>query len=185
MPSHLALLRGINVGGRNRVAMGDLRDLVSALGHGDVSTYIQSGNVLFSAAEGTTGSIAHELADAIAERLAVNATVVVLTRAELAEVIAANPFPGELDPRRVHALIHQEPLTAAARAAIASASELAAPKGGRDEAVLAGRVIYLSTPEGFGRSDLAARLTRPSGPGAAGTARNWATVTKLMELLDA
>lgn len=233
MPSHLALLRGINVGGRNRVAMDDLRELVSGLGHSDVSTYIQSGNVLFSAdgagraegaegaagaagaagakgaerANGTvgakgaerangdaggkraagadTGALAAEISAALADRLAVSASVIVLTRAELAEVIAANPFPAELDPKRVHALIHQRPLAAQSEAAIAAAAELAAANGARDEAVPAGRTIYLHTPDGFGRSDLAARLTRPSGPGAGGTARNWTTVTKLMELLGA
>ncbi len=185
MPSHLALLRGINVGGRNRVAMEDLRKLVGDLGYADVSTYIQSGNVLFSAAGADTGAIARELGAALDERLGVKATVVVLTRAELSDVVEGNPFSTDLDPKRVHALIHQELLAADTEEAIARARELAADRASRDKAVPAGRTIYLHTPEGFGRSDLAARLTRPSGPAAAGTARNWATVTKLMELLAA
>ena len=68
MPTHVALLRGINLGGRNRVAMADLRALVSGLGHADVSTYIQSGNVLFSAPPGAPGTaaIADQMTAAIA-----------------------------------------------------------------------------------------------------------------------
>jgi uncharacterized protein (DUF1697 family) len=185
MPSHVALLRGINVGGHKRIAMADLRELMAALGHTDVSTYIQSGNVVFSCDAGDTHAIAGAIAGAIADRLSVDVPVIVLTREELAAVIAANPFAGEPDGKRVHAVIHPEALGSGREDEIVAALQSASAKGGRDDAVVVGRTLYLHTPDGLGRSDLAARLTRPAGPAGAGTARNWATVTRLMAMLDA
>ena len=184
--THVALLRGINLAGRNKVAMADLRALVTELGHADVSTYIQSGNVLFSAAGDTeVAALALAMTEAIAAKLGVTAPVVVLTRDELAEVVAANPFPDEPDPRRVHAVVLSEPpgpeLTAKLDAAVAQS----AAKGFGDEIRVVDRTLYLHTPEGYGRSDLAAALMRivssPKG-GTTGTARNWATMTKLLAL---
>ena len=80
MASHIALLRGINVGGRNKVAMADLRDVVTSLGHADVVTYIQSGNVVFTAGEreADTKALAKALEEAIAAALGVRPAVVVL-----------------------------------------------------------------------------------------------------------
>ena len=69
MRTHVALLRGINVGGRNRVAMADLRHVVESLGHGDVATYIQSGNVVFASREDDTAAMAEALERSIAARL--------------------------------------------------------------------------------------------------------------------
>src|SRR5262249_49938519 len=110
MATHVALLRGINLGGRNKVAMADLRAVVGELGHTDVSTYIQSGNVLFSAAaDADTGAMELVMTEAIAAKLGVVAPVIVLARDELARVIADNPFHGEPDPRRVHAVVLTEP----------------------------------------------------------------------------
>lgn len=195
MPNHIALLRGINLGGRNKIAMADLRAVVAGLGHADVTTYIQSGNVLFTAAAqdpaGTPGAAAAALAEAmtaaIAAKLGVTAPVIVVPRDELAEIIAANPFPDEPDPRRVHAVVLSEPpwpdLTARLEAALAQG----AAKGSRDEVTAIGRTLYLHTPEGYGRSDLAQTLLRVvHAPkfSATGTARNWATMTKLLSLCD-
>jgi hypothetical protein len=98
MPTHVALLRGINVGGRNRVAMADLREVVLGLGHTEVATYIQSGNVVFTSEEADTARIAAALERAIAEPLGVQPKVIVLTRAELAQVVADNPFPDGPNP---------------------------------------------------------------------------------------
>jgi len=75
MPTHVALLRGINVGGRNRVAMADLREVVLGLGHTEVATYIQSGNVVFTSEEADTARIAAALERAIAKYLGVRPTV--------------------------------------------------------------------------------------------------------------
>jgi uncharacterized protein (DUF1697 family) len=189
MATHVALLRGINLGGRNRVAMADLRALVGELGHTDVVTYIQSGNVLFTAgADADTSTLATGLTKAIAAKLGVSSPVVVVSREELAQIVAANPFPAEPDPKRVHAVVLSEPpwpdLTVkldAARAKSAEADEA-------DRVLAIGRTLYLHTPAGYGRSVLAEALLRVvSSPkaGVTGTARNWATMTKLLALADA
>ena len=186
MATHLALLRGINLGGKNKVAMADLRTLVAGLGHTDVSTYIQSGNVLFTADPGTDcAAAAGELAAAITATLGVTAPVVVVTREELGQIHAANPFPGEPDPKRVHAVVLSGPPAAELTAKLDAAVAQAAAKGAKDEATVIGRTLYLHTPAGYGRSDLAAavlRLVSSPKAGVTGTARNWATMTKLLEL---
>jgi uncharacterized protein (DUF1697 family) len=182
MPRHVALLRGINVGGRNKVAMADLRQIAADLGFTEVSTYIQSGNLLFAADTSDTADMAAALERRIAERLGVRPAVVVISASELAGVIADNPFPHAKDPRLVHAVFRNTDLSDAGRAAVAAAVATAQSNGSRDEAVVVGRTLYLHTPDGFGRSQLAAQLAA-SPAQASGTARNWATVTRLIALL--
>jgi uncharacterized protein (DUF1697 family) len=180
MPTHVALLRGINVGGRNRVAMPDLRETVASLGHRDVATYIQSGNVVFRAG-GDEGDLAAPLERAIKQRLGVAARVVVLARDELAEAARANPYADEPNLKAVHAVFLCEDPGRELIEAVAAAVKQTAAKGSRDRAELAGRTLYLHTPDGYGRSDLAARIMRTT---PTGTARNWATVTKLLGMLQ-
>ncbi len=185
MATHIALLRGINVGGRNKVSMPDLRQVVASLGHTGVSTYIQSGNVIFTALETQTATIASALERAIAEALGVRPRVVVLSRDDLDQVIRGNPYPGEPNPKCVHAVFFGQDIGPDAAAAVAATEKRAAERGGRDEARVAGQTLYLHTPDGFGRSELAALLLgRSSSPVSAGTARNWSTVTKLLALCD-
>jgi uncharacterized protein (DUF1697 family) len=184
MLRYLALLRGINVGGHNKVAMADLRDLAAALGLADATTYIQSGNLLFSCAEADTAELAALLESEIASRLGVRPAVVVLSRGELKQVIADNPFPDETNPKCLHAMFHRDEVGPDHIAAVAATVRRARDTGSRDDATVVGRTLYLRTPDGFGRSELAAQLTRSSVQ-TAGTARNWATVTKLMGMLDA
>jgi uncharacterized protein (DUF1697 family) len=182
------LLRGINLAGRNKVAMADLRALVTDLGHTGVTTYIQSGNVLFTAPpDAGTPAIADAMTDAIASRLGVTAPVVVLSRDELAAVIANNPYPDEPDPKCLHAVFRAAPAGKDLLDRIAAEVEKVAAKGSRDSVRSAGRTLYLHTPDGYGRSELSQALLRiVSSPkaGETGTARNWATVTKLLSLCD-
>ncbi len=185
MPTHVALLRGVNVGGNNKLAMADLRAAVASLGHTDVATYIQSGNVVFTAREADTAALAAALEQAIAQACGVRPRVVVLSRDELGQVVRDNPYQAEPNPRYVHAVFFSEQPGAAVREQIATAERQAAGKGGRDEVTMVGRTLYLHTPDGYGRSELAARLNRAGGGAAAGTARNWATVTRLLALCDA
>jgi uncharacterized protein (DUF1697 family) len=179
--THVALLRGINVGGSNKVAMADLRAVVASLGHTGVATYIQSGNVLFTTPEPDTAALAVGLEQAIAAAFGLRPAVIVLTSDELAQVVRANPYRPEPDPRRVHAVFLSQEPGPAGREAVAAAQRQAAAKGSRDTVTSSGRTLFLHTPDGFGRSELAARLTRAGG-GVVGTARNWATVTRLLEL---
>jgi len=188
VPTHVALLRGINVGGRNRVAMADLREVVSSLGHAGVATYIQSGNVLFSSDQADTARLAADLEQAIAGRLGVQPGVVVLTRDDLARAMRDNPYASEPNPKHVHVIFLPADPEPGMAAGLAQAQRQAAGKGSRDTVTLAGRAVFLHTPDGFGTSELAKLLGRAGGPlsaKGAGTARNWATVTKLLELCDA
>ena len=192
MASHVALLRGINVGGRNKVPMADLREVVAALGHTGVTTYIQSGNVLFSTTDTDTAKLAGALETAIEDRFGLWSSVVVLSRDELAEVLAANPYSDEPDPRLVHVVFRNAEPSPEVRDRIEAAVKAAAAKGSRDTAHSAGRALYLHTPDGFGRSELAQNLMRimtpPSKqkkqPALAATARNLATSTKLLSLCE-
>lgn len=182
--THVALLRGINVGGRKKVAMADLRQVTESLGHSGVSTYIQSGNVLFTTEERETTALSRDLERAIAERLGVECRVVVLSREELEQAIRGNPYPGEQNPKLVHLLfLGAEPGPELARQ-VTDAQQRAKQKGSRDTVQLAGRVLYLHTPDGYQRSELAALLARLGGGQHEGgwTARNWATATKLLAL---
>ena len=185
MPTHVALLRGINLGGNKRIAMAGLREVVSSLGHADVSTYIQSGNVLFSSGRTDPAALAAEMQAAIAEGLQVQAGVVVLTRDQLAQVIEDNPYPGEPNPKFVHVVFLPAEPAPEMVASVAAAQDTVAQKGSRDTAQYAGRALFLHTPDGFGRSELAALLSRagrPMSAQGAGTARNMATVGKLLDM---
>jgi uncharacterized protein (DUF1697 family) len=192
MASHVALLRGINVGGRNKVPMADLREVVASLGHTGVTTYIQSGNVLFSSAETDTAKLAAALEAAIAERFGIWASVVVLSRDELAEVLASNPYPDEPNPKLVHVVFLNAEPPDDLLGRVAAAESAVAAKGSRDTVQAAGPALFLHTPDGFGTSELAQTLFRvisppakqKKQPGLAATARNWATATKLLSLCE-
>jgi uncharacterized protein (DUF1697 family) len=162
--------------------MADLRAVAAALGHTDVATYIQSGNLVFSSTATDVTTLADDLEQEIAARLGVRPAVVVLSRAELAQVIADNPFPDEVNPKSLHAVFRRRAIDKTDIDDIALAVQRAKQSGSRDNAVAVGRTLYLRTPDGLGRSDLAAQLGR-SKVQSAGTARNWATVTKLMAML--
>lgn len=189
MPTtHVALLRGINVGGNKKVAMADLRAVVGELGHTDVSTYINSGNVLFTPPSGQdSATMARDMTEAIAAKLGVSSTVVIVTRDELARVIADNPFPHEPEPRWVHAVFLNGPPGPELMDKIDAAVAAAAAKGSRDSVRAVGRVLYLHTPDGFGTSEVAEATMKIVGApktGVVGTARNWATTNKLLALCD-
>lgn len=183
MPTHVALLRGINVGRGPRIAMPDLRGIVESLGHTDVATYIQSGNVVFTARRATVEAMAAELEKAIAEATDVSCAVVVLTRAGLVKAVEDNPYPDEQNGKFLHAGFRQDGFSAADRKAVQAAVERAAAKGSPDAATVVGGTLYLHTPDGLGRSLLAAELTSKSAPDRT-TMRNWSTVTKLLTMLE-
>lgn len=189
MRTHVALVRGINVLGRNKVSMPELRAVVEALGHGDVITYIQSGNVVFTVAASSAdrATLADDIERAIADRLSVCPAVIVVSHDDLAQVVRNNPFPRETDHRCLHAVFLRDVPDSAGLASVGAAVERAQAKGSRDDAQVVGRTLYLWTPDGFARSSLRAELSRQGRhrtPMDAGTARNWATVTTLLSLLD-
>ena len=191
MASHVALLRGINVGGRNKVPMADLREVVTSLGHTGVSTYIQSGNVLFSTADTDNARLAAALESAIEDRFGIWSSVVVLSRDELAQVLAANPYPDEPNARMVHVVFLNTEPPQDLLARISAAESAVAAKGSRDTVQAAGHALFLHTPDGYGTSELAQAVfkiisppAKSKKPGLAATARNWATAAKLLSLCE-
>ena len=185
MASHVALLRGINVGGRNKVPMAELREVVTSLGHTGVTTYIQSGNVLFTTPEADPAKLTSELEAAMTGTFGIESSVVVLSRDELALVLDQNPYPGEPNPKLVHVVfLNGEPPTGLLER-IKAAESAAAAKGSRDTVTAIGPALYLNTPDGYGTSELAQVLLRILGQaGTAATARNWATARALLSLCE-
>ena len=110
--------------------------------------------------------------------------MVVLSRDDLARAVRDNPYPDEPNPKLVHAVFFRGQVPAGAADAIEAGQRRAAERGGgQDDARIVGSTIFLHTPGGFGRSELALFLLgRSASPVAAGTARNWSTVTKLLDL---
>jgi uncharacterized protein (DUF1697 family) len=188
MASHVALLRGINVGGRNKVPMADLREVVTSLGHTGVTTYIQSGNVLFTTPEADTAGLASALEAAITDRFGIASPVVIVTREELAQILAGNPYPDEPNPKFVHVVFLSAEPPPDLLDRIEAAQSTVAGHGSHDTVTVAGRVLFLHTPGGYGTSELSELLFRIIGArgakGLVATARNWATATKLLALCD-
>lgn len=172
---HVALLRGINVGGHRRVGMPALANVFTDLGYEGVQTYIQSGNVVFRAHVADSAGIEA----AIEQRFGFPVQVALRTGAEWARAIAGNPYPVQAaaDGSKVHlALLSAEP------DAEGLASLQAVPRG-RDNWQLDGRNLYLDLPNGAGRTKLDhGTLERRLGVGV--TVRNWKTVGALGQLLD-
>jgi uncharacterized protein (DUF1697 family) len=195
MATHVALLRGINVGGRNKVPMAELREVVASLGHTGVTTYIQSGNVLFSTAKDDNATLASALEAAITEAFGLWSSVVVLSRDELARILDTNPHPEEPNPKLVHVVFLNAELPPGVLERIKDAETASAAKGSRDTVTAIGQALFLHTPDGYGTSELAQALFRiigapgktsagGTGQGIAATARNWATATKLLSLCE-
>jgi uncharacterized protein (DUF1697 family) len=145
MATHVALLRGINVGGRNKVPMAGLREVAASLGHTGVTTYIQSGNVLFSTDEEDTAKLAPALEAAITEAFGVWSSVVVLSRDELARILDTNPYRDEPNPRLVHVVFLNAELPADVLGRIKAAESASAAKGSRDAVTAADPARNLAT----------------------------------------
>jgi uncharacterized protein (DUF1697 family) len=177
MARHIALLRGINLGSRNRVPMPELRELLTANGYDDPRTLVQSGNVVLSSRK-RPDTVARDLEALIAERFGIEVPVVVRSRDELAAVIEANPLDEAVaDPKRFQVSF----LSAAPEASVVESLESAdvAP----EQIAVRGKEIYAWHAGGIQRSP-AAKLLTDAKLGVTATARNWNTVTKLLELAD-
>lgn len=167
----MALLRGVNVGGRRRVPMARLREVASGLGHADVATHLNSGNLLLTS-DADEASLAAQLGAALQESFGFAVDVVVRSADELREVVAGNPYP-DGDPKQVQVVFLSGPVTAGAPARMTA---LATPA---ERFQLADRHVYVDFAGGLARSRLAAGLDRALG--VSGTARNIRTVAALAE----
>jgi uncharacterized protein (DUF1697 family) len=175
MAVHVAMLRGINLGGRRRVPMAELRTLLTDAGYEDVRTYVQSGNIVLGS-PAKPAEVERELQTLISERFGFDVPVVVRSRAQLAAVVKADPL-GDVadDPKRYQVSF----LSAKPKAAVVRALEAAdvAP----EQVAVSGREIYAWHPEGVARSKLWNALAGKD-LGVTATARNWTTVTTLLEM---
>lgn len=173
----LALLRGVNVVGKNKVPMRALARALETAGFQAVRTYIQSGNVLFRSSSSDRRALASRIAGLVERKFGCAPAVLVIGRAELAAAIRGNPFP---DADQNHKLLHLYFL--AARPKSPDIASLARLDAGREAFRLKSGVFYLWTPDGFPDSVLRSRIERCLGVPA--TARNWRTVNELLKLLS-
>lgn len=176
MSLYVALLRGINVGGKNKLPMKDLVAMFGAAGCEDVEAYIQSGNVVFRARPPVAAKVPAAIAGAILARSGYRIPVVMRTAGELEDVASSNPFlaTGQ-SPDTLHvAFLADKPNAGSVLA-------LDARRSPPDEFVVRGREIFLRLPNGVARSKLT-NAYFDSALGTTSTMRNWRTVLKLREL---
>jgi len=174
----VVLLRGVNLAGRNRVSMPALRQALEDAGFTDVATYVQSGNVVLTSRKAAK-RVGTDVERLLAERLDLDIRVIVRTGAELAAVVERNPLAKvATDPRRYQVTFLESPLGPD----VLPKLEAIATEGERVKHV--GREVYAWHPDGVGRSKLAVLLAG-KGLGVHATARNWKTVMRLLELVDA
>jgi uncharacterized protein (DUF1697 family) len=174
--TRIALLRGVNVGGANRVAMADVRAALEAAGFSSVRSLLQSGNFVFQADISDEAEIEAKIEAALEKRLGLKVDAVVRTASAWRAMIAANPMPEAAgrDPGRFVAVTLKRPPSPDAEEALAAVP-------GPEEARVIGREAFIWYPNGQADTKLAgAALDRALG--ARGTARNWNTVLKLAAL---
>jgi uncharacterized protein (DUF1697 family) len=177
MPTYIALLRGINIGPHKRIRMDKLRASCKALGYRNVKTYIQSGNVVFSAGKLSPSALSKKLGECIASDFGFSADVISRTREEIKRIIDANPFAKErgLDQSKLHVVFLPQPPTAGA---LKKLEQLTLSP---DRTRTSGCEIYFYFPNGVSGSSLW-RHPLDKVLSMAGTMRNWNTVNKLYEM---
>ena len=177
MDTYIVLLRGINVGGRNKLPMADLRALVAGLGFGDVRTHLQSGNVVCTGT-GAASLVAGRVSSAIADQLGLSVPVVARSGGQWAALIAANPFAhGAGDTAGLHVTV----LAAAPDPGRVAALESRAPEFHPDRFVVEGPDVFLRLAGGYSDTKLQNGVLEKR-LGQVATTRNWRTVTALAAL---
>jgi len=179
MTVHIALLRGINVAGHRPIKMADLRTLCAGIKLKNVQSYIQSGNLVFDSAESDPARLERAITDAIAAEYGFDVTVRVLSRGDLAQIIAENPLArgDSRNPAHLHATL------LAGKAPNDALERIDGLKTGEEEIHIGERAVYLYCPNGYGRS----KLSNPAIErklDLAATTRNWRTLNKLLEMAE-
>lgn len=161
MKSYIALLRGINVGGKNIVPMATLRERLTEIGLSDVKTYVQSGNLVFGSSGFSRNELAEEIRKAMVSAFDVAPAVVILSKLEMERAVKSTPFwHGEAEDNQIHLFfLDAIPERHCVGAALALAPE-------SEDCQLLGQVFYLSAPDGIARSKLASRVQKLLGVGA-------------------
>jgi uncharacterized protein (DUF1697 family) len=179
VPVIISMLRGVNVGGHNPIKMEALRALYESIGFEDVQTYVQSGNVIFRARQKNLPALTSKIQDAIERAFGFRPAVLVRTTDELKTAVAANPFAGRrnIEPGKLLVTF------LAAEPGPESQSVLDGLKRHPEELHLKGRELYIYFPNGAGKSKLpwsaVEKLLKVQG-----TARNWNSVTKMLEIAE-
>jgi uncharacterized protein (DUF1697 family) len=179
MPVLISMLRGVNVGGHNKIKMDDLRTLYRSLKLEDPRTYVQSGNVIFRTKEKNCPALAKKIQDAIEGKFGFRPEVIVRTTEELRSAIAASPFASRrnLEPGKILVTFLAGTPSPYAHATLLSL------KAHPEELHLSGRELYIYFPDGAGKSKLpwskVEKLVQ-----ATGTARNWNSVTKMLAMAE-
>ena len=178
MTTFIALLRGVNVVGRNQISMETLREICISLQLRNPRTYIQSGNVVFGARQADLSKLAARIESAIEKRCGFRPSVMLRTAAEMREVVARHPFAGRagLEPSKFAVFFLADPLSAEV------AEKTLAINVGPEEIRVDGRELYVYFPDGQGRSKLLPVLERTLKMPA--TARNWNTVSRLLAMCE-
>jgi uncharacterized protein (DUF1697 family) len=176
MTTYVALLRGINVSGRNKIAMAELRALAESLGSTAVRTYIQSGNIVLDSTTRSAATVSDALSGAIARKLGLDVAVIVRTASEVDAVLAANPLNARgADPAKSHVTF------LAAKPAATAVRGLSDVDRSPDEFAVVGREVFLHCPNGYGTTKLTNTFFEKR-LGVAATTRNWKTVQTLAQL---
>ena len=180
MPVHIGLLRAVNLGATNKIAMSDLRAIATDLGMRDAKTLLQSGNVVFGSDRSSTAAIERLFEDETLARLNLMTNYFVRTAREWRAIVAANPFPDEAtrDPGHLLLVCLKDVPDKDKVAALQKAIK------GREVVRAVGKQAYIVYPDGVGRSKLTAVMIE-KWLGTRGTARNWNTVLKLDALASA
>jgi len=173
----VVLLRGINVGGHNKVLMAELRSALANAGFENVSTYIQSGNVLLDGAGRTEGDVVKAVEGVMEDQFDLSIPVVARAAEEWTGILAANPFPeAESDPKLLHVSLCDTAPTADAVDAFDAESYHP------DRLAVVGRHLYLWYPNGSGRSKLTGAVLERKLE-LTTTARSWSTMLRLAEII--
>lgn len=176
MPRYVALLRSVNVAGHGRIAMNELRASFASLEFGDVLTYIQTGNVLFTATSKSEKSLAAAIEQQLADDFGDSPAVLLRTVPDLLRIGTASPYAkAGVNPARHHVTFLRHAPT---KEVLAS---LELPSSGNDELHVDGREVFVYTPDGYAETKFTGTFLERR-LGVVSTTRNWNTVTKLCQL---
>jgi len=179
MNTYISLLRGINVSGRNKIKMADLRGLYESLGFTAVQSYLQSGNVVFTSAETNRDAIRQSIEAAIREAYGFTVPLFILDAADLEQVFTGNPFlTGDSeDPAKLHVTF------LAPKPSPEMLGNLTPPANSSDEFHVTGEWAYLFCPNGYSRTKLSNAFFERKLKTTA-TTRNWKTVSALRNMVN-
>jgi len=174
----ISMLRGINVGGHNKIKMDALRELYQSLGLGDPQTYVQSGNVVFRTEAKDLAVLAKRIEDAVEQKFGFRPGIILRTTSDQRDAIARNPFAERsgIDASKLLVTFLASAPGREARDAILGI------KAGPEEVRIVGRELYVYFPNGIGQSKVWPAIEKALKK--SGTSRNWNTVTKLLEIAE-